>query len=62
MDSPSQTLGWWGPQGQEIKQPQDCSNLDRRPGLTYVQYDHPPNFSQPDVVATLNATTVGERS
>ncbi|ENN77377.1 hypothetical protein YQE_06202, partial [Dendroctonus ponderosae] len=58
VDSPSQTLGWWGPQGQEIHQPQDCASLDRRPGLTYIKYNHPPNFSQPDSVATLNATTI----
>ncbi|XP_050307632.1 multiple epidermal growth factor-like domains protein 8 [Anthonomus grandis grandis] len=58
VDSPSQTLGWWGSKGQEIGTPQDCANLDRRPGLTYVQYKHPPNFSQPDSVATLNATTI----
>lgn len=59
VDSPSQIPGWWGAKGQEIRQPQDCANLDRRPGLTYIKYNHPPNFSQPDSVATLNATTIG---
>ncbi|XP_066249619.1 multiple epidermal growth factor-like domains protein 8 isoform X2 [Euwallacea similis] len=58
VDSPSQTLGWWGSQGQEIKKPLDCANLDRRPGLTYIKYNHPPNYTQPDSVTTLNATTI----
>ncbi|XP_076271195.1 multiple EGF like domains 8 isoform X2 [Rhynchophorus ferrugineus] len=57
-DSPSQTPGWWGPKGTEIRRPQDCAALDHRPGLTFIKYNHPVNFSQPDHVTTLNATTV----
>ncbi|XP_030761458.1 multiple epidermal growth factor-like domains protein 8 isoform X2 [Sitophilus oryzae] len=57
-DSPSQIPGWWGPKGTEIRQPQDCAALDHRPGLTFIKYNHPANFSQPDHVTTLNATTI----
>lgn len=36
----------------------ECRIKDRRPGLTFVKYKHPANFSQPDSVAIINATTV----
>lgn len=57
-DSPSQIPGWWGPKGTEITNPNHCRELDKRPGLTFVKYHHPVNFSQPDNVAVINATTV----
>lgn len=57
-DSPSQIPGWWGPKGTEIVNPDQCRELDRRPGLTFVKYHHPVNYSQPDNVAIINATTV----
>lgn len=57
-DSPSQIPGWWGPKGTEIINPDQCREFDRRPGLTFVKYHHPVNYSQPDNVAIINATTV----
>nr|CAI5852919.1 unnamed protein product [Callosobruchus analis] len=57
-DSPSQIPGWWGPKGTEVVAPEQCRELDRRPGLTFVKYHHPVNYSQPDNVAIINATTV----
>ncbi|XP_001814936.2 multiple epidermal growth factor-like domains protein 8 [Tribolium castaneum] len=57
-DSPSQIPGWWGPKGTEVVEPEQCRELDRRPGLTFVKYHHPVNFTQPDHVAIINATTV----
>jgi N-acetylneuraminic acid mutarotase len=57
-DSPSQIPGWWGPKGTEVVEPQQCRELDNRPGLTFVKYHHPVNFTQPDHVAIINATTV----
>jgi len=32
--------------------------MDKRPGLTFLKYKPPVNFSQPDSVAIVNATTV----
>nr|XP_023015346.1 multiple epidermal growth factor-like domains protein 8 [Leptinotarsa decemlineata] len=57
-DSPSQIPGWWGPKGTEVVKPEQCRELDRRPGLTFVKYHYPVNYSQPDNVAIINATTV----
>ncbi|XP_017786408.1 PREDICTED: multiple epidermal growth factor-like domains protein 8 isoform X2 [Nicrophorus vespilloides] len=57
-DSPSQMPGWWGVKGTEVLRPQECRELDKRPGLTFVKYFHPVNFTQPDHVAIINATTV----
>lgn len=57
-DSPSQVPGWWGTKGTEVLKPEECREKDLRPGLTFVKYHHPINFSQPDNVAIINATTV----
>lgn len=57
-DSPSDDKGWWGTNGIEVTQPKDCSRLDRRPGLTYLKYFSPINWTMPDEVAIVNATTV----
>lgn len=57
-DSPTQMPGWWGTKGTEVMHPEQCHDHDRRPGLTFVKYFHPVNFSQPDHVAIINATTV----
>lgn len=57
-DTPSQVPGWWGPKGTEIKKVEECRELDRRPGLTFLKYKHPANWSQPDSVTIINATTV----
>lgn len=57
-DSPSQVPGWWGSSGTEVLQVELCRKLDQRPGLTFVKYQHPVNFSQPDHVAIINATIV----
>lgn len=60
-DSPSQMPGWWGAKGTEVLEPRQCRELDRRPGLTFVKYHHPVNFSQPDHVTIINATTVSHQ-
>ncbi|XP_067001504.2 multiple epidermal growth factor-like domains protein 8 [Anabrus simplex] len=57
-DTPSQVPGWWGPKGTEVVKVEECRILDRRPGLTFIKYRHPANWSQPDSVAIINATTV----
>lgn len=57
-DSPSLMPGWWGATGTEVVKAEQCRELDQRPGLTFVKYHHPVNFSQPDHVAIINATTV----
>ncbi|XP_050462738.1 multiple epidermal growth factor-like domains protein 8 [Cataglyphis hispanica] len=57
-DTPSQIPGWWGSKGTEITKVEECREMDRRPGLTFLKYKPPVNFSQPDSVAIVNATTV----
>lgn len=57
-DTPSQIPGWWGSKGTEITKVEECREMDKRPGLTFLTYRPPVNFSQPDSVAIVNATTV----
>lgn len=57
-DTPSQEMGWWGPNGVEITTPLQCSSQDRRPGLTLTKYYSPVNWTSPDEVSIVNATTV----
>lgn len=57
-DTPSQEIGWWGTSGIEIESAKQCSNLDRRPGLTFLKYYSPVNWTLPDEVSTVNATTL----
>ncbi|XP_023314938.1 multiple epidermal growth factor-like domains protein 8 isoform X2 [Trichogramma pretiosum] len=57
-DTPSQIPGWWGTKGTEVTRVNECREMDRRPGLTFLKYKPPVNFSQPDSVAIVNATTV----
>ncbi|XP_015608730.1 multiple epidermal growth factor-like domains protein 8 isoform X2 [Cephus cinctus] len=57
-DTPSQIPGWWGPKGTEIAKVEECREMDKRPGLTFLKYRPPVNFSQPDSVTIVNATTV----
>lgn len=57
-DTPSQVPGWWGAKGTEVHKPEECRELDKRPGLTFLKYHHPVNWSQPDHVGIINATTV----
>ncbi|XP_058808805.1 multiple epidermal growth factor-like domains protein 8 isoform X2 [Phymastichus coffea] len=57
-DTPSQIPGWWGTKGTEITRVDECREMDRRPGLTFLKYNPPVNFSQPDSVMIVNATTV----
>lgn len=57
-DTPSQEMGWWGANGVEILSPLQCSSLDRRPGLTYLKYLSPVNWTSPDEVSIVNATMV----
>ncbi|KAI8043562.1 hypothetical protein M5D96_004894 [Drosophila gunungcola] len=50
--------GWWGDKGTEIRRPSLCTSTDRRPGLTYIKYHFPINFTMPDYVGIVNATMV----
>lgn len=50
--------GWWGDQGTEIRRPSLCTSNDRRPGLTYIKYHYPINYTMPDYVGIVNATMV----
>lgn len=50
--------GWWGPKGTEILKAQQCTQFDQRPGLTFLKYLHPINWTMPDHVAIINATVV----
>ncbi|EDS32341.1 laminin subunit gamma-3 [Culex quinquefasciatus] len=54
-DTPS---GWWGPKGTEVIKPEQCTELDTRPGLTFLKYLAPINWSMPDTVMIVNATMV----
>ncbi|XP_054283597.1 multiple epidermal growth factor-like domains protein 8 [Macrosteles quadrilineatus] len=56
-DTPSQEAGWWGDKGQEVMSADVCRELDRRPGLTFLKYKYPANWTQPDHVSIINATT-----
>lgn len=57
-DTPSQSPGWWGDTGTEVTSADQCRSLDRRPGFTFVKYQHPTDWTRPDHVAIINATTV----
>lgn len=57
-DTPSQEPGWWGAKGTEVLDPHRCTELDRRPGLTFLKYLSPVNWTQPDDVTIVNATMV----
>lgn len=57
-DTPSLEPGWWGEEGNEIKNANECALKDKRPGLTYVKYLNPVNWTLPDDVAIVNATMV----
>ncbi|EDW52069.1 GM16709 [Drosophila sechellia] len=50
--------GWWGDKGTEIRRPSLCTSTDRRPGLTYIKYHFPINYTMPDYVGIVNATMV----
>lgn len=57
-DTPSQDVGWWGKKGIEVTDSQQCTKLDKRPGLTFIKYLNPVNYSMPDYVSIVNATMV----
>lgn len=57
-DTLSQIPGWWGTKGTEITKVENCREMDRRPGLTFLKYKPPVNFTQPDSVTIVNATTI----
>lgn len=57
-DTPSQIPGWWGVKGTEISKAEFCTEQDRRPGLTFIKYLHPINWTMPDHVTIVNATMV----
>lgn len=57
-DTPSQETGFWGTNGVEIDSAKQCSQFDRRPGLTFLKYYSPINWTIPDEVSIVNATTL----
>ncbi|KAJ9576932.1 hypothetical protein L9F63_006498, partial [Diploptera punctata] len=57
-DTPSQVPGWWGTKGTEVIKVEECRVLDHKPGLTFLKYSRPANWSHPDFVTIINATTV----
>ncbi|XP_065078697.1 multiple epidermal growth factor-like domains protein 8 [Ochlerotatus camptorhynchus] len=57
-DTPSQNPGWWGSKGTEVLTPDQCTLKDTRPGLTFLKYLDPVNWSMPDSVMVVNATMV----
>lgn len=57
-ETPSQVPGWWGSKGTEVVSPKQCTELDRRPGLTFLKYLAPVNWTMPDDVRVVNATMV----
>ncbi|KAK0091776.1 hypothetical protein PV326_002712 [Microctonus aethiopoides] len=57
-DTVSQIPGWWGAKGTEIVKVEECREMDKRPGLTFLKYKPPVNFTQPDSVTIVNATTI----
>ena len=52
-DTPSQVPGWWGLKGTEVVKVEECRVLDHRPGLTFLKYSHPANWSHPDSVSVF---------
>ena len=56
LETPSGVIGWWGGEGTDITAVGECRTRDFRPGLTYLLYEHPANFSQPDEVSIVNST------
>ena len=56
METPSGIVGWWGSEGTDVTTVEECRTRDFRPGLTYLVYEHPANFSQPDEVSIVNST------
>ncbi|XP_055593040.1 multiple epidermal growth factor-like domains protein 8 [Uranotaenia lowii] len=57
-DTPSQNPGWWGSKGTEIVSPEQCTPMDTRPGLTFLKYLDPVDWTMPDYVMIVNATMV----
>ena len=53
-DTSSQIHGWWGAQGTEITSVDECRIKNNRPGLTYMSYKNPTDWSQPDFVIVLS--------
>ncbi|XP_015121638.1 multiple epidermal growth factor-like domains protein 8 [Diachasma alloeum] len=57
-DTLSRIPAWWGSKGTEITRVEECREMDKRPGLTFLKYKPPVNFTQPDSVTIVNATTI----
>lgn len=49
---------WWGRKGREINDKSQCSALDRPPGLHFLKYYFPFDFSWPDALSIVNSTIV----
>lgn len=48
---------WWGRSGTEIADKNQCTKLDKPPGMTVMKYFYPFNFSLPDDVTIVNSTS-----
>ncbi|XP_069179848.1 multiple epidermal growth factor-like domains protein 8 [Procambarus clarkii] len=55
-DNPLNLEGWWGPHGNDLITPEECQQLDLRPGITVIRYRHPIDLAKPDHVAIVNTT------
>lgn len=49
---------WWGRSGVEIEEKNQCTKLDKPPGLIYTKYHYPVDMNMPDYVALVNSTLV----
>lgn len=49
---------WWGSKGIWINDKQNCSTLDRPPGVTYLKYLYPYDWNMPDSVNIINSTSI----
>ena len=49
---------WWGRKGLKIEDKSQCTKLDRPPGLYFLKYYPPFDFSLPDHLSLVNSTSV----
>lgn len=49
---------WWGRKGIKIKDSNQCLKEDRPPGLFFLKFYHPFDWSFPDYLALVNSTSI----
>lgn len=49
---------WWGRSGVEVEEKNQCTKLDKPPGLIYSKYFYPFDWNMPDYVSLVNSTLV----